>query len=166
MRLRFGRQNMIAGMLVATSFAIGAGESAQARSRIGDRDGDASVNELSVAGAVAAPSSAGFFGENPNGLLYTTQPRLNAFLTSHKDHPELLSNGLSFSAGNEQAAASIGAQSFNNVTDDRGSITHFNFGAATYIEGLMAVGLTATTDSPSPRRASPRNPWSRPGPPT
>src|SRR5688500_1643134 len=92
-------------MAAAALYALAPLASAQNFERRLTKSSDRSTNELSVGGAVAAPSPAGFFGENPNGLIYTDRPRIAGFLTTHKDHPELLSNGLSFAAGNGEAAA-------------------------------------------------------------
>ena len=106
---------------------------------------DEQTYSLSVAGAVASPSSTAFFGENPAGLIYTQSGVAQGYLATSKDHPELLSNGLSFIAGNGWASAMIGAQSFANATDAGGSITNFNFGAAMYSDLInFAMGLNGS----------------------
>ncbi len=113
--------------------------------RLSGRDERSNPYSLSVAGGVAAPSSNGFLGENPAGLIYNQHGGLLAYLTTAKEHPELLSNGLSFFAGNGLAAATIGVQTYNNAMEDGGSITSFNFGVATYAEGLdTSFGLSGS----------------------
>lgn len=143
-----GAWGVAALILSATSSIPANAEGYEPRSRrssysLGSGSDSTATYDLSVAGAVAAPSSAGFIGENPAGLIYNSTPSIQGFIASDKDHPELLSNGISVGAGNGLAAATLGVQSFANATDDRGSITRLNFGLATYAESLgTVIGLS------------------------
>lgn len=106
---------------------------------------EGSTQSLSIAGGIASPSSTGFFGENPTGLIFNQHASLLAYLATGKDDPSLLSNGFSFLGGNGLAAAMIGVQTYNNATDAGGSITHFNFGMATFAEAInVAFGLSGS----------------------
>lgn len=113
----------------------------------GDRraGGQQDTYSLSIAGGIAAPSLTGFFGENPAGMIYNQHGTATGYIASDRDDSGLLSTGLGFGAGNGWASAMVGIQSFNNASDDRGSITKFNFGAATYISPIdTAVGLSGS----------------------
>jgi hypothetical protein len=107
----------------------------------GERDEDRK-HTLSVGSGLASPSETAFFGENPSGLIYNRQPSVLGFVASGPLHPDLISNGLAFVAGNGWAAASLGIQSYNNTRDSSGNITTFNFGVATYADFMdLAFGL-------------------------
>jgi hypothetical protein len=107
-----------------------------------DRGGDRK-HTLSVGSGIAAPSETAFFGENPSGLIYNRRPSVLGFVASGPLHPDLISNGLSFMAGNGWAAAQLGIQSYNNTRDAGGNITTFNFGVATYSDYVdTAIGLS------------------------
>lgn len=111
----------------------------------GDFYEDPSTYSLTVGGGVASPSSMAFFGENPAGLVYNVGANMLGYLATDQQYPNLLSNGLSFMAGNGLAAASIGVQSFNNASDSGGAITRANFGVATFVDRLnVAVGLNGS----------------------
>jgi hypothetical protein len=108
-----------------------------------DRDRDDRQRTLSVGSGLAAPSQTAFFGENPAGLIYNRRPSFLGYVAAGPLHPDLISNGLSFMAGNGWAAASLGVQNYNNTRDSSGNITTFNFGAATYAEFInTALGLS------------------------
>jgi hypothetical protein len=97
---------------------------------------------LSVGSGVAAPSETAFFGENPSGLIYNRGASVLGYVAAGPQHPELISNGLSFIAGNGWAAASLGVQSYTNTSDSNGNIISFNFGASAYSRFLnTAFGL-------------------------
>lgn len=128
----------------ASDYDFGGGGSSRSSSGSSSRDGgDDRKHTLSVGSGIAAPSETAFFGENPSGLIYNRRPSVLGFVAAGPLHPDLISNGLSFMAGNGWAAASLGIQNYNNTRDAAGNITTFNFGVATYSDYLdTSIGLS------------------------
>lgn len=148
------RFEVAAALSVAPLLLCILGPPARADGFSSSRKSDSATYSLSVAGGVAGPSFLGFRRENPAGLIYNQNGRILGYLATDRDHPETLSNGLSFLAGNGEAAASIGVQSFNNATDEGGSITRLNFGMATYSETLnLSMGLSGSYRFQKPSHA-------------
>lgn len=120
------------------------GGSGRRGSRYGgsSRGSEEQQHTLSVGSGLASPSESGIFGENPAGLIYNRQPSVLGYLSAGPLHKDLLSQGLSFLAGNGWAAASLGVQGYTNTRDSGGNIVTFNFGMSTYSEFFdLAIGL-------------------------
>ncbi len=107
-----------------------------------DRESLETKHLLNVGGGISSPALTSSTYGNPSGLVYNQSTKLVGSVATGFQAPDLLGNGIRLLTGNSYVGGALGIETYNNTTDEDGSLTYLNFGLATYIEKInLSVGL-------------------------